>query len=414
MKKILWISPLAPYDTVGHAGGKNHNYYLKYVVSQKKFDVKLLSMCTPEELGKLDLDKYGIKNDIFCIPEKGVQNLMKKIVNVESTLNPLNPGHKKLSNYARICFAALIRRNAADVKNADIIVCQWTESLLIYPLLQKYVRKDAKFVAIEEDVSYLGYQRKVLYSGNFLSRLYWKMQYAGLKRKELDLLRRCSLVVTTNQKDLALLKNDGIPENKLFSMIPYYDNYSRVDRDNTDKYMILYYGAMNRKENHSAAIWFVKEVLPLLDERFQFVIIGNKPKENLLKLRSERVIVKGFVKNVSEYFAKCLCMAVPLMLGAGIKIKILEAMSAGIPVLTNNIGIEGIYARDEEEYLHCTTKEEYAAKIQMLCEGKIDGGILGKNAKRFIEDRFNIASAAREFMNHLESLQHESYNRKQE
>ena len=178
--------------------------------------------------------------------------------------------------------------------------------------------------------------------------------------------------------------------------------------------MILYYGAMDRKENHSAAIWFVKEVLPLLDERFQFVIIGSKPKENLLKLRSERVIVKGFVKNVSEYFAKCLCMAVPLMLGAGIKIKILEAMSAGIPVLTNNIGIEGIYARDEEEYLHCTTKEEYAAKIQMLCEGKIDGGILGKNAKRFIEDRFNIASAAREFMNHMESLLHEPYYGKQE
>lgn len=404
MKKILWISPLAPYDTVGHAGGKNHNYYLKYVVSQKKFDVKLLSMCIPEEFGKLDLDKYGIKNDIFCIPGKGVQNLIKKIINIESTLNPLNPGHKKLANYTRICFSILFKRNVTDVKNADIIVCQWTESLLIYSLLQRYVRKDVKFVAIEEDVSYLGYQRKIQYSDDFLPKLYWKMQYAGLKRKELDLLKRCDLVVTTNQKDLALLKNDGIPENKLFSMIPYYDDYFRVDRDNTDKYMILYYGAMDRKENHSAAIWFVKEVLPLLDERFRFVIIGSKPNEKLLKLRSERVIVKGFVKNVSEYFAKCLCMAVPLMLGAGIKIKILEAMSAGIPVLTNNIGIEGIYAKDGEEYLHCNTKEEYAAKIQMLSENKIDSNTLGKNAKRFINHRFNIENSARKFMDHLRNL----------
>lgn len=404
MKKILWISPLAPYDTVGHAGGKNHNYYLKYVVSQKKFDVKLLSMCIPEEFGKLDLDKYGIKNDIFCIPGKGIQNLIKKIINIESTLNPLNPGHKKLANYTRICFSILIKRNVTDVKNADIIVCQWTESLLIYSLLQRYVRKDVKFVAIEEDVSYLGYQRKIQYSDDFLPKLYWKMQYAGLKRKELDLLKRCDLVVTTNQKDLALLKNDGIPENKLFSMIPYYDDYFRVDRDNTDKYMILYYGAMDRKENHSAAIWFVKEVLPLLDERFRFVIIGSKPNEKLLKLRSERVIVKGFVINVSEYFAKCLCMAVPLMLGAGIKIKILEAMSAGIPVLTNNIGIEGIYAKDGEEYLHCNTKEEYAAKIQMLSENKIDSNTLGKNAKRFINHRFNIENSARKFMDHLRNL----------
>lgn len=405
MKKILWISQFAPYDEVGHAGGKNHNYYLKYIVSQRKFDVKLLSMCNSDEIEKIDLDKFGIKNDIFfCKLDRKIGRLIKMIINIESELNPFNKYHNILSNYRKFCFTKLIKRNISDIISADIIIMQWTGSLFMYPFIRRYAKDNARFVILEEDVSYLGYQRKYRQSKNLLSKIYWKVQYKGLKEREISLLKKCNLIVTTNKKDLKLLQKEEIPLNRLYNINSYYDNYSHVKRNNIRKNMILYYGAMNRKENYSAVIWFAKEVMPLLDKQFQLFVIGNKPNKQLLKLKSERIIIEGFVKEIDEYFSQCLCIVVPLLIGAGIKIKVLEAMSAGIPVLTNDIGIEGIYAEDNVQYLHCNTQKEYATKIQLLAENENDGYTLGQNAKAFIQENFNTQKSADELINTLEYM----------
>lgn len=404
MKKILWISPYAPYDTVGHAGGKNQNYYLKNIFSRKKFDIKLLSMCNPDEIEKMDLDNYKIENDIFCVPDNGIYKFIRKIVNVESVINPFNKHHNMPSNFRIICFTKLIKRNISDVASADMIILHWTQSLLMYPIIRKYAKEGVRFIAIEEDVSYLGYQRKYVQSKTMLSRVYWKLQYKGIRKREIALLKECDLVVTTNRKDSELLQKSGIPSDMLYSMNLYYDNYFRIKRDNIEKCMLLYYGAMNRKENYSAVIWFVREVMPLLDEKFQLVVVGSNPHKDILKLKSERVIIKGFIEDVGKYFSQCLCLVVPLLLGAGIKVKILEAMSAGVPVLTNEIGIEGIYANDGVHYLHCTTKEEYAMKIQLLSENKINGYDLGLQAQAFIHKNFDIQKSADELVNYIENM----------
>ena len=75
-EKILWISPYAPYDSVRHAGGKVHNYYVKSFHKSGLFDITLLSLCLKEEEKFLDLDKYGIKNHIYVI------ELLGKITNI--------------------------------------------------------------------------------------------------------------------------------------------------------------------------------------------------------------------------------------------------------------------------------------------------------------------------------------------
>ena len=70
------------------------------------------------------------------------------------------------------------------------------------------------------------------------------------------------------------------------------------------------------------------------------------------------ITVTGFVKEISKYFEQSLCLVAPLVLGAGIKIKVLEAMSAGLPVLTNQIGIEGIPAQNGIHYYYCERPQE--------------------------------------------------------
>ena len=99
--------------------------------------------------------------------------------------------------------------------------------------------------------------------------------------------------------------------------------------------------------------------------------------------------ITGFVENVEPYFETALCSLVPLLLGAGIKVKVLESMSAGVPVLTNNIGIEGIPAKDGLEYLHCETADDYISAITKLAGDEKLRNLLSENGRKFIKETFD-------------------------
>ena len=158
---------------------------------------------------------------------------------------------------------------------------------------------------------------------------------------------------------------------------------------------MLFYGAMARPENYKSAIWFIENVMPLLsDLDVRFVIVGARPDKSLLTYASDKVEITGFMDKVDPYFERCLCLVAPLVLGAGVKVKILEAMSSGIPVVTNHIGIEGIYAENGKHYIHCEAPEEYAECIHKLVNDIKKQHLLGE----LLLERTMI------WKNHLQSL----------
>ena len=81
-------------------------------------------------------------------------------------------------------------------------------------------------------------------------------------------------------------------------------------------------------------------------------------------------------------------MVAPLVLGAGIKVKIIEALSSGVPVLTNDIGIEGISAKDGREYIHCVEPSDFARAIRKIFANPSAGAEMAINAKSYIEKNY--------------------------
>ncbi len=146
---------------------------------------------------------------------------------------------------------------------------------------------------------------------------------------------------------------------------------------------------MSRPENYKSALWFIEKVLPMLPATFNFIIIGNSPAKELTNLNNPRVKITGFVHDIRPYFETALCFAAPIVMGAGIKIKILEAMSAGLSVLTNEIGIEGISAEKDKDFIYCTTPKDYAEQIEKLYADVQNNLDIGENARKFIHNNFN-------------------------
>ena len=206
-----------------------------------------------------------------------------------------------------------------------------------------------------------------------------------------------------NFKDKNLLIEEGISGEKIHVLTPYFLS---VDANRTPDYnTIIFYGAMNRITNCEAAIWFATNVMPLLkDTGVRFCIIGAKPDKKLNSIKSTNVIVTGFVDSIIPYFEQCMCMVCPLKNGAGIKVKVLEALSAGVPVLSNSIGIEGIGAVAGKDYLHCETPENYANAITKIIKREIKIDEISSSAKKFMRSNFSLENSLKEYKEMLEKF----------
>ena len=137
---------------------------------------------------------------------------------------------------------------------------------------------------------------------------------------------------------------------------------------------------------------------------FEFVVIGNRPNDELKKYHDGKtIIVTGFVEDVSSWFSSSLCLVAPLILGAGVKIKILEALSSGIPVITNDIGIEGIRAVAGVDYIHCDNPKDYVEAILNISTNNSLVNYLEHNGRTFIINNYNYEKDLVRFTNLVEN-----------
>lgn len=389
MKSLLWISPYVPYDTVSHASGKTHNHYIKFFSKKKYFDITLLTLAFKSQMPKIDLHEYGIKYEVGMIKEDIFHTLCRYIANVESEYSPFNRYCGVFSNYQRSILVKLIKNYANKNKMSDpeIIILHWTQTLFLLPLIKELYPK-SKIVAIEEDVVFLSYERKLKYSKNWLSKSIWQYKYKKVKEMEKKYLNISDLIVVNNKKDQKLLQQENINHKKIKLCAVHYDDYESVER-NAEGKNILFFGAMKRKENYLSVKWFIDYVMPHLEgEGINLIVVGGGGKETLKNIKNKNVQIMGFVEDVKPFFEKCFCLVAPLVLGAGIKVKVLEAFSAGIPVLTNNIGIEGIYAEDGKDYFHCESVEDYVKTILELKDNLHLQKQVSHNAREFIKNNF--------------------------
>jgi glycosyltransferase involved in cell wall biosynthesis len=117
---------------------------------------------------------------------------------------------------------------------------------------------------------------------------------------------------------------------------------------------ILFAGSMDYHANVDAVTWFARTAWPAIAEAhpdLQFTIVGRDPAPEVRALASDRIRVTGTVDDVRPYYASALAAVVPLRCGSGTRLKILESMAAGVPVISTRLGAEGIDAQDKVHLL---------------------------------------------------------------
>ena len=140
--------------------------------------------------------------------------------------------------------------------------------------------------------------------------------------------------------------------------------------------------------NINAVFYIYKKILPLIRSQIsdlKFYIVGRDPPRNIKNLAdNDHIIVTGFVDDIRHYILKASVVLAPMKSGSGIKIKILEAMAMGKPVVTNPMGAEAFNKEVKNCLLIGETADEIANHVITLLRNKEKRVDVGKKGREIV------------------------------
>jgi GT2 family glycosyltransferase len=156
---------------------------------------------------------------------------------------------------------------------------------------------------------------------------------------------------------------------------------------------LLFIGGFIHPPNEEGVLWFIEYILPLIRKQIpdiHLTIVGSEPTERLLAMANDSITVTGYVEDVSGYFQDSRVFVSPLLHGAGVKGKIGQSFSYGLPVVTTSIGAEGMSLTDGHNALITDSETEFAKRVIDLYTDKFLWQKISANSRQVIRDQFSF------------------------
>jgi sugar transferase (PEP-CTERM/EpsH1 system associated) len=351
------------------------------------------------------------ENDIANIPQ--LKSIFSKIVTVHL------PFHKSVINCLRILigdkkplqvlyfYSKEFKKKLSDtinIENPDVIHVQHLRMSQYLPQLNN---KPA--ILDLPDAFSLYWDRRVKSAKNFLTRWFNNFEFKRVLRYE-KIMSKFQLNLACSQEDIHYLKEQhGFEHIKLLPNGVDLETFSADNHDYSHNQTLLFTGNMNYAPNVDAVIYFTKEVLPIIKNKFpdvRFVIAGQKPVSSVQELASESIEVTGFVQEISFYYQNASLVVAPLRFGAGTQNKVLEALAMGVPVVCSNIGFSGLNIQSGEGAFCETNAIDFAQRVISLLEDANLRKTTGERGKEIIRNKFDWNVLSDKLEHYFEEVQH--------
>jgi glycosyltransferase involved in cell wall biosynthesis len=165
----------------------------------------------------------------------------------------------------------------------------------------------------------------------------------------------------------------------------------RASAEPEDPRTLVFFGAVDYYPNTDGLLFFLDEVLPRLSSRIPGVrlcIVGRRPPDSILARRGPGVEVTGEVDDVRPYLERAAAVVVPLRIGGGTRLKVIEAMAMGKAVVSTSLGAEGLDVVPERDLLIADDPEGFVRQIGRLLDDPEVSARLGASARRVIQSRY--------------------------
>ena len=210
----------------------------------------------------------------------------------------------------------------------------------------------------------------------WLGALYSLIQWRKLQRYEAQVCRHMDDVVVVSQADREALRR-LVPELQC-TVVPNgvdTDYFQPTDPRIESDLELVFTGKMDFRPNVDAVLWFAEDILPLIHEHLpgtSLTVVGRDPHRRLAAVRNlPQVTVTGYVDDVRPYIARASVFVVPLKVGGGTRLKLLQAMSMAKAIVSTSLGCEGI---DVEHGRHLIVADDPAGFASAVIELMEDPG----------------------------------------
>lgn len=274
----------------------------------------------------------------------------------------------------------------------DLVHCDHARYAPLFHAFSKFLPRSL-FV---HDLYWFNLTRRPLQSSSWLGRWLIRAEVPRVERDEINAvcLADGSFVVSDREKRWI----DQRADTRL-CVLPvgidcqYFQAEGEVFKPPSGGPWFVYPALIGHAPHADAVLFFAEEILPLIRLSFPdagFLIVGREPPARVLELavRDCRIIVTGQVPDIRPYMRAADICVVPMRFGAGVRVKIMEAMASGKPLVSTSVGCEGLNLTPGQHLLQADSAEEFAAAVKQLLEDEPLRSNLSKQGMAYARDNF--------------------------
>lgn len=385
--KILMVWHFLPYPP--HGGAAQRNYHMLREISARH-EVHLVSfnqskfLRTEEQIAEATtaLGRFCKSIRVFPIPTDSRPLAWYWLL--LSNLLSLTPysAWRFNSQEMREAIRELVSKVKFDVVHIDTIALAGYHELL----------GEAPWVLNHQNIESELMLRRARQETNLLVKLYLHLQGKKLERYERKMAARASFNAVVSDIDGRQL-NVVCPSARWDIVMNGTDtDYFRPSNQPVQP-ALVFTGGMTWFPNRDAMIWFCREIYPLIKQErpdVELWVIGRFPPPQVQEAarRDSSIKVLGFVEDIRVYTAKAAVYVVPIRVGGGTRLKILDAMASGKAIISTTIGAEGLATTAEVNILIADTPAAFASQVlRVLADGALRSR-LELNARQLVESRY--------------------------
>jgi polysaccharide biosynthesis protein PslH len=376
--KILWTSPYLPWPTVG--GNKVRQYQLLRGLAEQGHRITLLIQ-----------SKTPLEDTTRAVLAPLVERLI--VLNRRPRKHPLTLAAVPFAPYPVIVSVNGLSRRLRAVMG-DLLAEPWDavqveHSYGLQSLLGVLQQKRQPFALTEHNV-----ESSLTGTTTYHPRLpamllphlqrYDGWRYRRWERRALRAPNRLIAVTAEDAQRLAVISGrevdviaNGVDARSFAEVRPDF-NSGRL----------MFIGNFEYQPNASAVEWAVEEIMPRIWQRIptaRFAVCGHAmPAAWPERWKDPRIEWKGFVRDLAAEQRRCALLLAPLTSGGGSKLKVLEAMAAGLAVVSTREGVSGLDVRDGREYREGRTAEELAERVTELLPDAGRLSAIGESARAYV------------------------------
>jgi glycosyltransferase involved in cell wall biosynthesis len=229
-------------------------------------------------------------------------------------------------------------------------------------------------------------------SGPSLRSLIARMQLQAVRKYEKEIARQSARILAVSPPEFDYFERIAPAR---VSLVPNGVDTARFGwrQSSTRGREILFVGSLDYSANVDAVLYLLHEILPRLrDLSIEVTIVGTKPPAAVHRAARRAALpvnVTGFVESTEPYIRRARALVVPLRHGAGTRLKILEALACGLPVISTSVGCEGLSLQDGREVLVADEPSLFARAIRCVLNDDELCHRLSANGRRTVEGRYD-------------------------